>query len=84
MESEEFPQTITMNKKEFSNVGDRKKYSFNLEFKNGIVSNNIDGTAVARDLAKALESSKKVMSCLKSGHYKFNMGKAYILKINKL
>ncbi len=47
-------------------------------------SNNTDGTAVARDLAKALENSKKVMSYLESGHYKFNMGKAFILKINKL
>ncbi len=73
-------QTIELKEEDFQNVGNRKKYSFNLEFKDGFVSNNIGGSAVARDLARVLENT----SILSTGHYKLNMGIHFILSIQKL
>ncbi len=59
-------------------------YSFNLEFINGIVSNNIDGSAVARDLAKVLENSLEIKKILNLGHFKIRMDKDFCLWIEKL
>lgn len=44
--------SIELPSKDFKEVGDRKDYSFNLQIDYGVVSNNIDGSAVARDLAE--------------------------------
>ncbi len=76
-------QSIQLNSEDFTNVGNRKIYSFNLEFVNGKVSNNIDGSAVARDLAKVLERSDKIKEILEIGHYKINMDKQFCLFIEK-
>ena len=78
-------QSIQLNYEEFKNVGNRNKsnYSFNLEFKNGIVSNNVDSSAVARDLAKVLENSTEINKILKTGHYKLNMDKRFCLWIER-
>ena len=76
-------QSIQLNPEEFKKVGNRASYSFNLEFENGIVVNNIDGTAVARDLAKVLENSTDIKELLKEGHYKINMDRKYCLWIQK-
>jgi len=73
--------SIQLNTESFSNVGNRKSYSFNLEFNNGIVSNNIEGSAVARDLASVLANSKQAMSILKSGHHKIRMDKQFCLLV---
>ena len=77
-------QSIQLNPSEFKNAGNRKRYAFNLEFIDGVVSNNIDGSAVARDLAKALESSKDIRDILSTGHYKINMDKHFYLWLEKL
>ncbi|MFW5872230.1 MAG: hypothetical protein ACOCUT_03910, partial [bacterium] len=61
----------------------RTSYSFNLEYLNGVVSNNIDGTAVARDLAKVLEQSNETREVLKTGHFKINMDRQFCLWIEK-
>lgn len=50
-------QSIQLNSFEFTNVGNRKSYTFNLELINRIVNNDIGGSAVARDLAKVLNNS---------------------------
>ena len=73
--------SIQMNSEGFENVGKRKNYSFNLEFNNGVVLNNIGGSAVARDLARVLENNFEIKEILSSGHYKFSMGKDFILHI---
>ena len=78
------PQLLLLKSDDFSSTGNRKSYSFNLEFKNGIVSNNIGGSAVARDLAYVLEKSTDVKVIIKSGHYKINMNNSFQLKITKL
>jgi len=51
------PQEYQLSKHEFEAIGDREKagYTFNLEIKNGIVVNNIEGTVVARDLFAVLK-----------------------------
>ena len=76
-------QFIQMNSQDFNKVGKRSNYSFNLEFENGIVSNNTGGSAVARDLAKVLESSNEVREILKTGHYKISMNKEFCLWIER-
>lgn len=76
-------QSIQLNSEDFNKVGNRSNYAFNLEFLNGIVSNNIDGSAVARDLAKVIEDSKEMREILKTGHFKFNMDRQFCLWIEK-
>jgi len=77
-------QSIQLNSEEFENVGNRNNYSFNLEFTNGTVSNNIGGSAVARDLAKILESSAEIMAILKFGYFKIKMDKGFCLWIERI
>lgn len=43
--------SISLPSADFIKVGDRDDYSFNLQLDYGKVVNNIDGSAVARDLA---------------------------------
>jgi hypothetical protein len=79
-------QFIQLSKNEFESVGDRKKsgYRFNLEFVDGIKSNNIKHTAVARDLAMVLLKDSTSKRILKTGHHKINMNKDFLLSIIKL
>lgn len=77
-------QMIRLNSKDFSEAGKRSSYSFNLEFKNGIVNNNIDGSSVARDLAKVLDNSSEIKTILNSGYYKINMDRMFCLWLEKL
>jgi len=83
LNSEKPNGSIELNSSDFSSVGNRKSYSFNLEFDNGSVSNNIGGSAVARDLA-AVISRSSVMTVLENGYYKFNMNKNFTLQVSKL
>ena len=76
--------SIELSSKDFALAGDRKDYSFNLEFDDGIVSNNISGSAVARDLAAELSNSSSVKSILKTGYFKFRMDNNFTLWISKL
>ena len=49
---------IQLDEELFHQVGNRKNYNFRLEFQNGKVSNNISGSAVARDLRSVLTKEK--------------------------
>jgi hypothetical protein len=82
--AEKGTQQKTLSKAAFDEVGDRKKYGFNLEFESGEVCNNIGGSAVARDLKIVLSKSSEAKKILQTGHYKINMGIAYCLTITKL
>ena len=75
--------SIELSSKDFALAGDRKDYSFNLEFDDGVVSNNINGSAVARDLAAELTSSSITKSVLNNGYFKFRMDKDFTLWISK-
>lgn len=76
-------QSLQLTSDEFSRVGNRQSYSFNLEFINGVVSNDIGGSAVARDLAKVLGNSAEIQEILKGGHFKINMDKQFCLWIER-
>lgn len=75
--------TISFDKNDFKRVGNRKSYSFNLEFKNGNVSNNIGGSAVARDLAKTLTNDLVFRIAAKGSFLRFRFDKNFVLNISK-
>jgi len=77
-------QLIQLNQEDFEKVGNRASYSFNLEYLNGVVVNNTDGSAVARDLVSVLEASIEIKKILKAGRYKINMDRNFSLWIQKL
>lgn len=77
-------QSIQLSSDEFNRAGNRQNYAFNLEFKDGVVNNNIGGSAVARDLANVLEGSSEIREILRKGHFKLNMDKQFCLWINRL
>ena len=83
LDSSESQGSIELNSKDFELAGNRKSYSFNLEFDNGIVSNNISGSAVARDLAAELTSSSFIKSVLNNSYFKIRMDKNFTLRISK-
>lgn len=76
-------QFVQLGLDEFDSVGNRKKYSFNLEYKNGNVSNNIKGSAVARDLDNVLNNDIEIKELLRVGRYKINLDKNFCLWIQK-
>lgn len=84
LQKSEYRQSLQLEPEDFESVGNRNSYAFNLEFSNGIVSNNIGGSAVARDLAKVLENSSEIMDVLKGGYFKINMDRQFCLWINKI
>src|SRR5690606_8564059 len=83
LRSSEIKQSIKLNSEDFNNVGNRSNYSFNLEYKNGFVNNNISGSAVARDLAKVLENSTEIKEILKEKDFKINMDKNFCLWVTR-
>jgi len=76
--------SITLNFEDFALVGNRQSYSFNLKFCDGTVSNNISGSAVARDLAAVLRSSSKIKSAIQDGVFKFRMDKNFTLWVSRI
>ena len=76
--------SITLNFEDFALVGNRQSYSFNLDFCDGTVSNNISGSAVARDLAAVLRSSSKIKSAIQDGVFKFRMDKNFTLWVSRI
>jgi hypothetical protein len=74
--------SITLNFEDFALVGNRQSYSFNLEFDDGVVSNNISGSAVARDLAAELSNSSSIKFILKTGYFKFQMDNNFTLWVS--
>jgi hypothetical protein len=75
--------SVPLAQEDFKKVGNRQSYSFNLELSDGIVANDIGGSAVARDLARALEQNSGILPKLKGKHMKFNLDKGFILWITK-
>lgn len=84
LESDENYHYIYFSSDDFDSLGNRVKYSFNLEYINGINSNNINGSAVARDLDTAINRDKEICNLIKVGHFKFNMSTNFIFKMHKL
>ncbi|MCX6305491.1 MAG: hypothetical protein NT040_11035 [Bacteroidetes bacterium] len=74
--------SIQLSQEDFKKVGNRQSYSFNLEFSDGVVANDIGGSAVARDLARVLEQNPGIAQKMKGRHLKFNMDKGFTLWIS--
>ena len=72
---------IQLQKRYFDEVGNRNSYSFNLEFKNGKVANNIGGSAVARDLARVMQNDTDMKALLKGKHVKIRIDKEFMVFI---
>ena len=71
--------SIQLSQEDFNKVGNRQSYSFNLKFSDGIVANDIGGSAVARDLARVLEQNVRIIQKLKGTHMKLNLDKGFTL-----
>ena len=75
---------IILNPYEFKLIDNMKNYSFNLEYIDGKVSNNIKCSTVARDLASVIEYSKEARQLIALGHFKIRMDKKFCLWICRL
>lgn len=69
---------IVLDKDLFLNTRNRKNYSFNIIYNNNTVTNNIRGSAVARDLDKVLTSNN-----IDIGNKTFKLSANFILTIEK-
>jgi hypothetical protein len=76
-------QHFKLNITDFESAGDRGKsgYTFNIVMDNGKVTNNISGSAVARDLYEALKSDDAIKAMLQDKSIKISVGKSFILTI---
>jgi hypothetical protein len=72
---------ILLNAYEFKLISNNKSYSFNLEYTDGKISNNISGSALAKDLAAVIEDSKEASRLVAAGHIKLRMDKKFCLWI---
>jgi len=78
------PTEIQLQKEYFDKVGNRKLYSFNLEFINGRIANNVGGSAVARDLARVMQSDDDIQTTLNNKHIKIRMDKYFTVYIKRV
>jgi hypothetical protein len=76
-------QSFKLNITDFESAGDRGKsgYTFSLTMDNGKVTNNISGSAVARDLYEALKTDETIKAMLQDKSVKISVGKSFVLSI---
>lgn len=76
-------QSFKLNITDFESAGDRGKsgYTFNLTMENGRVTNNISGSAVARDLFEALKADEAIKAMIADKSVKISVGKSFVLSI---
>jgi hypothetical protein len=76
-------QSFKLNITDFESAGDRGKsgYTFSLQMENGKVTNNIGGSAVARDLFEALKSDETIKAMLLEKSIKISVGKKLLFSI---
>jgi hypothetical protein len=79
-------QQFKLNITDFESAGDRGKsgYTFNIALENGKVTNNISGSAVARDLFEALKGDEAIVAMLRERSIKISVGKSFILSIKNV
>lgn len=76
-------QQFKLNITDFEAAGSRAKsgYTFNINMENGKVTNNISGSAVARDLYELLKADEAIKALLKDKNVKISVGKSFVLSI---
>jgi hypothetical protein len=74
-------QSFKLNITDFESAGDRGKsgYSFSIVIENGKVTNNISGSAVARDLFEALKDDEAIKALLQDKSVKISVGKTFLM-----
>ncbi|WP_375580132.1 hypothetical protein ABWH96_03440 [Marivirga tractuosa] len=72
---------LNMNNADFKAVGKRKNYSFRLEIENNTVKNNIDGSALARDLARILTNNTNFSQALNKRTVLLRLDKKFTFKM---
>jgi len=80
----ESPMSLQLEKKTFDQLGDRNSYTFNIQYRQGKVANNLGGSAVARDLNGEIRKNMKIRSILIEDNYKINMDSKFVLWVRKL
>jgi len=76
--------SIQLSNEMFEAAGSRKDYSFNLELVDGRISNNIEGSAVARDLAEVILNSSDWADFLSNKHIKIALNQEFTFRIQLL
>ncbi|HEX8019513.1 hypothetical protein [Mucilaginibacter sp.] len=76
-------QQFKLNITDFEAAGSRGKsgYTFSINMENGKVTNNISGSAVARDLYELLKADNAIKELLKDKNVKVSVGKSFVLSI---
>jgi hypothetical protein len=76
-------QSFKLNITDFESAGDRGKsgYTFSLAMENGKVTNNISGSAVARDLYEALKTDDAIKEMIQDKTIKISVGKSFVFSI---
>lgn len=74
--------SIQLSNETFEAVGNRNDYSFNLQLIDGRIFNNIEGSAVARDLAEVILNSSGWMDFASNKHIKITLNKNFTLHIS--
>lgn len=82
MIADDKPGRLQLDKRHFELLGNRKDYSFNIQYVDGNVTNNLSGSAVARDLDHKIRASSDIRPLLAHGAYKIRMGKDFILEVS--
>jgi hypothetical protein len=76
-------QSFKLNITDFESAGDRGKsgYTFNVAIENGKVTNNISGSAVARDLFEMLKTDETTKAFFQEKNVKISVGKSFLFTI---
>ena len=72
---------IQLLRRDFLIAGNRKSYAFSLNIVDGQVTNNVSGSAVARDLAGVLTRNGKIREHIGHGSFHFRMDEKFKLTI---
>jgi hypothetical protein len=76
-------KVFKLNITDFESAGDRGKsgYTFNVAIENGKVTNNISGSAVARDLFEMLKTDETTKAFFQEKNVKISVGKSFLFTI---
>jgi hypothetical protein len=79
-------QSFKLNIQDFESAGDRGKsgYTFSISLENGKPTNNISGSAVARDLYEALKTDEAIKAMLQDKSVKISVGKSFLFSIKTI
>lgn len=72
---------IQLSSADFLVAGNRDSYRFRLEVQDGVIVNNIEGSAVARDLVDIILSDSRASAFMKGKHIILNLDQNFSLNL---